>query len=1238
MGAVYCAVLMCAAQAPTPEVVAAANLIAPPGFAVDLVDSAPNLRWPSAVHCRADGSLLVAEDPMDMPGPTDQPLDRIWLYRWKEDGSFTRTLFAENLFACFGLEEIGDAVYVMNMPHLTVLRDKDGDGVAEERRELLTDLGPDAPGHPGGFNDHIVSGLRYGMDGWLYVSVGDKGVPLAHGTDGSTLSLRGGGVIRLQPDGSRLEVVASGLRNTLDVAIDANGEMFTYDNTDDGIGWWTRLTHIVPGGFYGYPWDYHDEPRRYLAPMAEYGGGSPTGGLVKREGGWPVPYEGSLFFCEWGDQSLRRFQLERDGGTFKVAAMEEFLQPGKVENFRPTDVCESPDGRFLYVSDWGHGGWVSKEVTGRLWRVRRSDDDGRGPGGVDARIGGDSIVERLGSESWRTRLLAQAELVHAPGALTLGRAFEASAAAALHALPALREVWTATNYVGSPLEGGLDKRLLARTVENPLLRRALMVSLTTAATQPSDHREAKRWIDPQLVFATRGLADADPSVRHAAVQLLVDHADEVWFSTQENRNAIWKVASEGAIPRHGWRRLASSALEPGAFASFFEDGEPQALELLDAIEDVAVRRGETRRGALEDNPPRGPFEDLEASGICALARGENAGANPRIRAAALHTLAVLARVCEPWDGKWWSIAPAKTPRPARTLDWKGTTLANATISAALIAEDAGARAAAIDAILAARDERFAQPLRDQIVLEADADLRGSMLEALGEVGSAADVELFGDVARRSKDTAERLRALRVGARLDLKAIVGTASTLAAEDSTPPEVMAECLSLMARAGREELADLTGAFDLAVKRSRDTSPLVRRASCGVLVEADRERALAVLPVLLRDSDVHAAAFEALASLDNPRAARAYATGLDDADPQVRSLARRTVSRLRQELREALEGMVSRQEFNGAIVRELRAIYAGYHPILEWELHGPFATKTVEGQLEFTAAHSAASRARLSGESSQRASSSRPDGLIDLRALLGDKQNQTAYASGVIERRQAGETVLHAGSDDQLMVWINGVLMHEFTGARGFTAEQDSFPARLEAGANQIVLRVGQVGGDWSFAVTVPEEGSGPIFETELPTRPSAAEYAAFAEHNAGDAARGEHVVRDVNRSLCLRCHTIDGVGEKVGPELTGLGARYSRAEIMLSILQPSQRILDGYGAVSVLTKDDRMHFGQIKRDDATGITLIDTTGTPIEIEREEVEELRPSKQSVMPDGLCQALTLQEFADMLAWLCRR
>lgn len=1230
-------VLACAAFAAQDSATGpSAKLIAPEGFAVDLIDSTPSLRWPSAVHCRADGSLLVAEDPMDMPGPTDQPLDRIWLYRWNADGSFTRTLFAEKLYACFGLEEIDGAVYVMNMPYLTVLRDVDGDGIAEQRKELLSDLGPPAPGHPGGFNDHIVSGLRYGMDGYLYVAVGDKGVPEAHGRDGSTISLRGGGIVRLRPDGTDLQIVARGLRNILDVAMDAQGEMFTYDNTDDGLGWWTRLTHVVPGGYYGYPWDYHDQPQRFLAPMAEYGGGSPTGGLVKREGGWPEPYEGSLFFCEWGDATLRRFQLEPDGGTFKVAAMEEFLQAGEVSNFRPTDVCESPDGRFLYVSDWGFGGWVSKEETGRLWRVRLSKDDAREPGGVLAGVAnGADLAQALAAPGWRTRRLAQDEIVRTRDIAALERALEAGGPSALHGLHAARELALRVQRSAS-LE--LPRISLAvsplLTSEDAQLRRAALLTLATTLTV--SNIEGGQGAIAQLALAE--LEAQDLFVRQDALGVLIAAADASWAEDPRARTAAWRVAVQSHVARSRWRALASGRIEPERFALFFLDGESQALELLDAIEDSALRTAQTRRAALEDGPPRGPFEDLEACGLRDLALGRGPSRELAVRAAALHTLAVLARVCEPWDGKWWSIDPARHGHPKRTLDWSGTPIANATISAALDDVDVEIRRAAIAAVVETGDARLAPALRSRMANETDQAARSALLEALGKLGGPEDGALFARIVRESTQADERLLALRLGAACAPQAMLAVAFELASNPATPAEVCSACLELLATDTKADAAMRHARFEIGARSCAHASTNVRKSACKLIAVADPKQALPLLLPLLRDPAVRPAAFEALCELGDPRAARAYAQGLGDEDPTLRSAARRAISRSKDELRPALEGLVRRQELDGAAVRELRTLYSGQQPILEWEIVGPIAAEAPEAALDFAASNAAASRAKLAGLKSQRAVSTRADGMIDLDELLTDKSQQAAFAFATLVNERERDVELHAGSDDQLRVWLNGALVHEYDGARAFTAEADRFPARLIAGENSIVLRIGQIGGDWSFALTAPEPGEGPIFEAKLPTRPSPAEYAAFAAEHAGDAARGEAVALDKNRSLCLRCHVVGGVGEQVGPDLSGIGARYTRQELIASILTPSARIAEGYSAVSVLTTDDQLHFGQLRRDDPKGVTLVDPTGTALEIPREEIAELRPSKQSVMPEGLCHTMTPQEFADLVAWLSRR
>ena len=90
------------AEREAPREPTTARLEVPEGFASDLIAEAPEILWPSAVHALADGSLLVAEDPMDMPGRTDQPLDRILRFVFNPDGSHTTTVFARDLYASSG--------------------------------------------------------------------------------------------------------------------------------------------------------------------------------------------------------------------------------------------------------------------------------------------------------------------------------------------------------------------------------------------------------------------------------------------------------------------------------------------------------------------------------------------------------------------------------------------------------------------------------------------------------------------------------------------------------------------------------------------------------------------------------------------------------------------------------------------------------------------------------------------------------------------------------------------------------------------------------------------------------------------------------------------------------------------------------------------------------------------------------------------------------------------------------
>ncbi len=375
------------------------------GFKVRLVASVPAVTYPCQIATRPDGGLFVAEDPMDQVGPYEADLGRILLFR--EEGK-DPVVFAEGFRAIFGMAWHDGALYVMNMPRLTVLRDLDGDGKADQREELFTDLGPGPK--PGGLNDHIVSGLQFGMDGWLYISVGDKGVPGVHGPDGRTAQLKGGGTMRCRPNGTGIEVISTGTRNHLEPNLDARDNLFTYDNTDDGDGWWTRVTHHIDGGYYGYPYDYHARKDRMLDRMAEYGGGSPCGGILYKEDAWPEEYRGRALWAEWGKRHVAAVKFAPNGASFKVADYAKLMEPADGLDIHPIDLALSYDGKTLYVADWSMGGWGSKtEKVGRVFAITYAGKVETKPRGKDSDPIADQI-KALSHPSFNERMRAQKEL------------------------------------------------------------------------------------------------------------------------------------------------------------------------------------------------------------------------------------------------------------------------------------------------------------------------------------------------------------------------------------------------------------------------------------------------------------------------------------------------------------------------------------------------------------------------------------------------------------------------------------------------------------------------------------------------------------------------------------------------------------------------------------------------------------------------------------------------------------
>ncbi len=357
------------------------------GWSIELVAEAPQVLFPTAIVVAPDGALYVGSDPMDMPGPVTSPIDSVIVLR---NGRVST--FADKLWSVMGLEWADDTLFVVHAPYLSAFRDANGDGKADSRVDLVTGLGPPVPGF-NGLNDHIASGLRLGMDGFLYIAVGDKGLPRAVGRDGRVIQLHGGGVIRVRPDGSDLDVVSTGERNPLSVALSATDEIFTYGNDDDSKKWPNSLTHHIVGGHYGYPYQFLTAPHRALPIMAGEIGGSGTQGICYNDDGLPAEYGGNLLFCDWGLQTVSRYTIKKAGGTFALSVRSDFVTRGGVPDFRPFSLAVGADGKSLFLSDWGFNGWLAAGPrTGRIYRLRYTGSDAAA---AASRVIGDDLASRI---------------------------------------------------------------------------------------------------------------------------------------------------------------------------------------------------------------------------------------------------------------------------------------------------------------------------------------------------------------------------------------------------------------------------------------------------------------------------------------------------------------------------------------------------------------------------------------------------------------------------------------------------------------------------------------------------------------------------------------------------------------------------------------------------------------------------------------------------------------------------
>lgn len=168
--------------------------------------------------------------------------------------------------------------------------------------------------------------------------------------------------------------------------------------------------------------------------------------------------------------------------------------------------------------------------------------------------------------------------------------------------------------------------------------------------------------------------------------------------------------------------------------------------------------------------------------------------------------------------------------------------------------------------------------------------------------------------------------------------------------------------------------------------------------------------------------------------------------------------------------------------------------------------------------------------------------------------------------------------------------------------------------------------------SLAISCPALPS--LTAEETPDAASIERYREAALREQGDAARGAKLFAQ-NRGYCATCHTADGLGEKSGPDLLGVGDKFRRDGLIRAILEPEADILPGYQLTQVATTAGKVHTGIPRLMGDREIELVEASGRPIRIPRESIEEIVFGGGSFMPDNLASAFSTAEFSDLIAWL---
>jgi putative membrane-bound dehydrogenase-like protein len=1215
----------------------------PSGFKATLFACDPLVEYPSAVALGPrPGSVFVAVDYMTGLGTEIIRRDEI---RLLEDGYADKaTVYADGFNSIEGLTFHNGAVYVMHAPFLTVLRDADGDGKADERRDLLSGLGLRPEENP--VRLHCANGLVMGHDGWLYLALGDHGCNVKR-PEGDRLILEGGGILRCRPDGRDLHLFATGLRNIYDVALDSELNVFVRDNENDGGEYKIRVCHSFFGADHGYPYLYYERRQEAMPPLADLGLGSSAGGLCYLEQQFPAEYQGNLFFCEWG-RAVVRYRPERKGGGFAPLKEIDFASGAANDpyGFKPTDLVVERDGSLIVV-DWADG-QRPRRGRGRVYRIGYVGTGAKAsaPMPVTPEKGNiEGGIARLDSPSYYERIQAQAEIERL-GREGIVAITNVLAKNKLGVNGRLHAVWILARHGG---EDALEKLFALAKTDHDSRVRAQAVRAIADLT------------DPILVrhHLDAGLGDSEIAGRLAR---LTEGGDP---------NVLLEVVV--ALGRLGWAHSPA----------WLEKNYVQISPALTHAAQRTLRRSKNWPALLKllDEPERKPIRALALRAIAdqfvpGLVDGviERLGAekDARRRYELADSVSRVYKKPGPWV--YWGYSPP--PRPANTVSWERSQAIEQALDRMLNDKDQSLRLAVLRRMqrekIPTRSATMGRWLRE----ERNADHVAVILNSIREQPPTETSEYLAPIVTSKEHTvANRLEALALLAGGLDKANEGKLRDLAESIEDGP-VMAGLLSLISKrsirgaipllldkasslsaevraAAIEALAKLEApeagkpvqkllkdenagvrraaaaaagrlklraASDTLLRLAQDTDAEVRRASLESLRRLGERRALPLALAALTDQQTELTALACVDDLGGPEQAElVIELGKRSLSAEILILAIRVLTKWENQK----DLPAYRQAELDRAVAELQGIHG---TLVRWNLIGPVVSSSTSQIIKRFGTPASDSKevneAHLPQETVFAQGSESP---IKFAPVKDADRSWFAYTDVVVSETTAVE--FSASSRGGIQVLLNGQTIHQRDQHAALEVGSERFAATLVKGRNRLVVIVSPVStkGNAEFQLSFRRKSSSAQHE----------KLTQAALTRTGDVQRGRQLFFDAEKGKCIKCHRLGDQGERIGPELTGLGRRFSRIHIIESILEPSRTIAPGFDTSTITLKSGRVLTGIIITQTEKLLTLADNQGQKHEIIKSEIEERQTQPISTMPEGLGKQLSTDEFIDLITFL---